>query len=215
MQTPQGGFLCRKVVLTIKKMFLINKPSADQIQQFIDSQRNLRFSYPEVGATAHRPPAGYRIDHNRQRLGSGTETFNCGVKALQSWKQFDLGWVQIVPAGKPIEIGAVVGILTKHFGFWSLNACRVVYLINEERPVRKFGFAYGTLANHVERGEERFTVEWSAADDAVWYDILAFSQPGKLLVKLGLPLARMIQKRFARDSKRRMLECCLRNLAAD
>jgi uncharacterized protein (UPF0548 family) len=26
-------------------------------------------------------------------------------------------------------------------------------------PVRRFGFAYGTLPDHVESGEERFTVE--------------------------------------------------------
>jgi uncharacterized protein (UPF0548 family) len=76
----------------------------------------------------------------------------------------------------------------------------VVYLINEDGPVKKFGFAYGTLASHVERGEERFTIEWHADDDSVWYDILAFSRPNKFIVKLGLPLTRMLQKRFARDS---------------
>jgi len=189
-------------------MFLINKPSDGQLRQFIDSERNLPFSYKEVGATGEVLPTGYRIDHNRQRLGSGAEAFNRAVAALRTWKQFDLGWVQVVPIGTPVEVGAVVGILTKHFGVWSLNACRVVYLIDEEGPIRKFGFAYGTLVNHVERGEERFTIEWHADDDAVWYDILAFSRPGKLLVTLGLPLARMLQKRFARDSKRRMLDFC-------
>jgi|SRR5882724_5898710 len=189
-------------------MFLINKPSDRKVRQFMESQRNLAFSYKEVGASAKVLPTGYRIDHNRQRLGSGAEAFNRAVAALRTWKQFDLGWVQVVPTGTPVEVGAVVGILAKHVGFWSLNACRVVYLIDEEGPIRRFGFAYGTLANHVERGEERFTIEWHAADDAVWYDILAFSQPGKLLVRLGLPLARMLQKRFATDSKRRMLDLC-------
>ncbi len=128
------------------------------------------------------------------------------VAALRNWKQFDLGWVRMVPSETPIEVGAVVAILTYHFGFWSLNACRVVYLIDEDGPVKKFGFAYGTLSSHVERGEERFTIEWHASDDSVWYDILAFSRPNQFLIKLGLPLARMLQERFARDSLNVMAE---------
>jgi uncharacterized protein (UPF0548 family) len=65
---------------------------------------------------------------------------------------------------------------------------------------QRFGFAYGTLPGHAESGEERFTVEWHEADGAVWYDILAFSRPRRLLARLGYPLARRLQKRFARDS---------------
>jgi uncharacterized protein (UPF0548 family) len=83
---------------------------------------------------------------------------------------------------------------------WTLNACRVIYVVDEEEPSRRFGFAYGTLLDHVERGEERFLIEWNKKDDSVWYDILAFSQPRHPLVRLGTPYARMLQKRFARDS---------------
>ena len=141
----------------------------------------LPFSYPEVGATRGNPPSGYTVDHNRVQLGFGKECYERAIGALRNWKQFDLGWVQMVPAGTPIEVGSVVAIFTRHFGFWSLNACRVVYVINEDGPIRKFGFAYGTLASHVERGEERFTIAWHNDDDSVWYDILAFSRPNKLL----------------------------------
>jgi uncharacterized protein (UPF0548 family) len=79
---------------------------------------------------------------------------------------------------------------------WSLNACRVVYVIDEPE---RFGFAYGTLPNHIERGEERFLIE-RQSDDSVWYDILAFSQPRHPLVRAGFLYARRLQKRFARDS---------------
>jgi len=181
-------------------MFLPRKPSAEQIRQFISRQSKLQFSYPEVGASRETPRSGYTIDHNRIELGTGQEVFERAVAALENWKQFDLGWVSVVPGDTPIEVGAIVAILTRHFGFWSLNACRVVYLIDEDGPTKKFGFAYGTLSSHVERGEERFTIEWHRDDDSVWYDILAFSRPNKLLVKLGLPLARMLQQRFAKDS---------------
>jgi hypothetical protein len=39
----------------------------------------------------------------------------------------------------------------------------------------------------------------------VWYDILAFSRPNQFLVRLGYPVARGLQKKFAADSKRAML----------
>ena len=181
-------------------MFLLRQPSAEVIRQFISAQRDLQFSYPEVGATSGALPPGYLVDRNRVRLGTGKEAYDRAIEALRHWKQFDLGWVRMVPPETPIEVGAVVAILTNHFGFWSLNACRVVYLVNEDGPVKKSGFAYGTLSSHVERGEERFTIEWHQADDTVWYDILAFSRPNQILVKLGFPLARRLQKRFARDS---------------
>jgi len=56
------------------------------------------------------------------------------------------------------------------------------------------------LLDHVERGEERFLVEWDPTDGSVWYDILAFSRPRHPLVRASFPVARMLQKRFARDS---------------
>lgn len=185
-------------------MFLFREPSSETIRRFISSQRELPFSYCEVGASAGELPPGYIVDRNRIKLGNGQDVYEVAIAALRNWRQFDLGWVQMVPAGTPVEVGAVVAILTRHFGFWSLNACRVVYLIDDAGPTKKFGFAYGTLAGHVERGEERFTIEWHDADDSVWYDILAFSRPNKLLVKLALPLARRLQRRFARDSLSRM-----------
>jgi uncharacterized protein (UPF0548 family) len=66
--------------------------------------------------------------------------------------------------------------------------------------VRRYGFAYGTLADHMATGEERFTVEWRRADHSVWYDILAFSRPRHPLARVGLPFGRALQRRFARDS---------------
>jgi uncharacterized protein (UPF0548 family) len=61
------------------------------------------------------------------------------------------------------------------------------------------------LPGHVESGEERFQVEWDRDDNSVWYDILAFSRPNRLLIRLGYPVVRRLQKRFARDSAQSML----------
>ena len=177
-------------------MFRIVEPTERDVIQFISAQRDLPFTYSEVGATNTTPPAGYTVDHNRIQLGEGEVPYGRAVEALKTWRQFDLGWVTIVPRGVAVEVGATVAVKARAFGTWSLNAARVVYVIDEPR---RFGFAYGTLPDHVECGEERFLVEW-LPDNSVWYDILAFSRPQHPLVKLSAPLARQLQKRFARES---------------
>jgi uncharacterized protein (UPF0548 family) len=89
-----------------------------------------------------------------------------------------------------------------------MNACRIVYVLDDSpaagTDVRRAGFAYGTLPEHGVIGEERFVVEWDPADDAVWYDLYAFSRPRSLLARVGSPLARRLQRRFARDSQAAM-----------
>ena len=181
-------------------MFRISEPSEQDAVAFVYSQRNLPFTYAEVGATNATPPSSYRVDHNRARLGDGEATYRRAVEALKSWRQFELGWVGIVPRGVVVQVGATIAVKARAFGTWSLNASRVVYVIDE---LRRFGFAYGTLPDHVECGEERFLIEW-LSDDSVWYDILAFSRPQHPLAKLSAPLARMLQKRFARESLSQM-----------
>jgi len=80
-----------------------------------------------------------------------------------------------------------------------------VYTVDDQGPIKRFGFAYGTLEDHAESGEERFAVEWDQQGDDVYYDLLAFSKPAKLLSRLAFPLSRSLQKRFASASKAAML----------
>jgi uncharacterized protein (UPF0548 family) len=187
-------------------MFLLTKPSEERIRRFIDSQRALPFSYPDVGATLSSSPALYTVDHNRIELGRDAETFNRAVRAIRQWKMFDMPWIRLCWPNTGIEVGETVAVLARHLGFFSLNACRIVSVIDTDDAIKRFGFAYGTLPDHAERGEERFTVEWDGENDAVSYDILAFSRPGSILAKLGYPFARRLQKKFAADSKRAMFE---------
>ena len=187
-------------------MFFLTEPSDRTIATFIASQENLPFSYQAVGATNGMLPDGYVVDHNRIQLGTGASVYKLAIEALKAWRQFDLGWVTIVPDGVPVKEGATVAVKARAFGTWSLNASRVVYVINESGGTERFGFAYGTLRDHVESGEERFSAEWNLDDDSVWYDILAFSRPQHLLVRIAAQQTRKLQKQFARDSMQRMVE---------
>ena len=108
-----------------------------------------------------------------------------------------------------------MAILARSLGLWWLNACRIVYVVDEPGPVQRFGFAYGTLPGHAESGEERFVVEWDRDRGEVCYDIVAFSRPRHILARLGYPWARRVQKRFARDSAAAIGKALARILVGD
>jgi len=189
------------------KMFFLTKPSPERIQRVIDFSRKAPFNYTEVGQSLGPTPAGYAANHGRVRLGSGEAVFNRAIEALRSWKMFDLGWVSLCWPDAEIEVGTTVAALARHLGFWSLHPARIVFLVDDDDArTRRRGFAYGTLQGHCERGEETFVIEWLHADDSVWYDLRSFSRPGQSLTALGYPIARMLQKRFARESTQKMLK---------
>ena len=184
-------------------MFLLTRPTSSDIEKFLDDRRSDVFSYDAVGATREpSPPDGFIVDHNRQLLGKGEDTFERAKQAIRQWKMFKVPGLDLISDTTPIEPGRDVALSAHHLGFYSLSSCRIVYVIDE---TNRFGFAYGTLTEHVEIGEERFTVEYHAETGEVWYDIYAFSRPGHLFVKLGFPYARYLQKSFATGSKAAML----------
>jgi uncharacterized protein (UPF0548 family) len=186
-------------------MLSLRKPTVDALRSFLAAQRGLPFTYGAVGATAGTPPAGYVVDRTRVKLGEGEPAFLSAIAALRRWEQFKLGWVAAWPPDTPIREGEAVAVMGRAIGVWWLNACRVVYAVDEAGSAPKFGFAYGTLPGHVESGEERFLVEWDRGNDAVWFDILAFSRPNHALTRVGYPFVRRLQRRFGRDSAAVML----------
>jgi uncharacterized protein (UPF0548 family) len=175
------------------------RPAANDVAQWLARQRGDAFSYPEVGTTAGKFPVGY--DHDRQRvlLGRGDEVFAAACEALRKWRQFPAGWTTIEPAAAPLAAGTEVVLLIHVLGLWWASGARIVYVVDEPGPPRRFGFAYGTLASHVERGEERFLIEMDQAGE-VWYELAAFSRPRHWLLRVGYPLARRYQARFRRES---------------
>jgi uncharacterized protein (UPF0548 family) len=181
-------------------MLSFGKPSTEAVRRFVSEQANHSFSYAAVGEIAGIHPAGYTVDHTRMQLGEGKELFTAAKAAIRRWDQFHFSWLEAGPAETPIQVGEVVAVMAHSLDLWWLNACRIVSVIDEMGPVSRFGFSYGTLPDHAASGEERFLVEWHEADNSVWYDILAFSRPRHFLARLGYPMFRRIQKKFAHDS---------------
>lgn len=180
-------------------MFLASRPPEEKIRRLIAAQRDAPFSYEEVGATRGEFPAGYAALRADADLGRGEACFMKACAAVREWKMFAVRNLWLHFPSTPIETGKVVAVLALHFGFWSLNFCRIVYVVDEDGTVRRFGFAYGTLREHAERGEERFTVELDRDSGRVSYHIASFSRPAGVVL-LAVPIARLLQKQFLKES---------------
>jgi uncharacterized protein (UPF0548 family) len=180
-------------------MFLARRPSRQTIERFVDESRRLPLSYNQVGI-AEAPPADYDLDETFVTIGHGQAGFERAKAALAAWKHFDINWVETSPRAASIEPGSVVAVLIRHLGFWSLNGCRVVYGLGDRLHGPTFGFAYGTLTNHAEQGEEIFEVCLRPQTHEVVYRICAVSRPRAVLARLGYPAVRVFQARFRRDS---------------
>jgi uncharacterized protein (UPF0548 family) len=183
----------------------LRRPSDSEIAAVLRAREHW-FSYPEVGKTAELGApeieasiaSRYDLDRHRFALGRGRDLFERAHASLLAWRHFEIPWLEFHGA-HGVASGQVVATLTSVAGLWFLNPCRVVYV--DAPPDRQtVSFAYGTLRGHAECGEERFQVSFDAGTEAVSYEISAFSRPAIMSTKLGYPLARRIQRRFARSS---------------
>lgn len=137
-------------------------------------------------------------------MGNGRPLFDKAVAALFSWQLMAVRGLQVFPSTPLPQPHHDVAILSRHFGIWSLDFCRVIYVLEREREedgaMERTGFGYGTLPGHAVKGEERFSIEWHAATEEVRYDIYSFSKPAQRWVQMVAPMARATQRRFARAS---------------
>jgi uncharacterized protein (UPF0548 family) len=186
-------------------MFLATRPSRQAIERFIKDSQGLALSYDQVGL-ARGTPDDYDLDETLATIGHGEAAFERAKAALSAWKHFGFSWVEVSPPAASIAPGSVVAVLVRHLGFWSLSGCRVLYTVGDRALGPTFGFAYGTLVNHVEQGEEIFEVSLRPKTLEVVYRIRAASRPRAVLARVGYPIARALQARFRKDSAQAMRE---------
>ena len=181
-------------------------PSSSWQDEFLTQQKEKNFSYGYVGGTKGKFPQGFDHDQNKVLLGQGEACFAKAKQCIQRWYMFPSSWTLIFPKQSAIQKDTTVGMAFRLLGIWWVNSCRIVYTIEE---LHRFGFAYGTLPAHIERGEELFLVEMDE-EGKVWYHIQAFSKPRHWLVRLGYWFARSQQRRFVQHSFEVMKSFCLK-----
>lgn len=160
--------------------FTLTVPSRERVTEWIAR-------HGEAPVTA--APDG---DHDHRQADLPID-FAVARKALRSWRPFEQPWLRLVADGPP-RVGQVVAVCAKVGGLWWTNLSRVIEVEDREDL---FAFRYATLPMHVESGQERFSIH---AGSPVRFEIEATSRPRHPLVRLGYPLARSVQRRFARGA---------------
>src|SRR5262245_3002164 len=178
---------------------MTRRPSPGDIARFLDRCRDVPLSYSPTGIVRPNPMRG-RFDEQIVAVGHGRHDFDAARAALMAWKHFEIGWVEVFPGHAPVSPGTGVAVLIRHLGFWSLNGARVLYFHDREADRPACGFAYGTLIDHAESGEEWFKVFLDEQSGEVIYRIRAVSWPQSVWTRIGYPIGRLLQARFRRDS---------------
>ncbi len=153
------------------------------------------------GPIAPEPPKGFVHDVSSSELGRGPEVFERASQAFSRWEQFDLGWVRIANPEVPVRSGSIVAVEAHTLGLWSVNFSRITETISTPHL---FGFIYATTRKHVEEGRERFLLMFDPATEVVTYVIEAISRPRHLFARVGYPISRIMQLRFAGESQLRL-----------
>lgn len=188
-------------------MMWLTRPTPDDIAQFAQRLDALPLSYePGLLDRIHRVRElprhldGWFVDRFEAVIGRGADDFAAARDALRQWQQFDRHWLVLADDPAPLREGAVVAYAANVLGTWWGYGCRVLRVIDE--PAR-FGFVYGTIQGHAERGEEQFLVTHEP-DGTVSYSLVAMSRPGRWFSWPGMPIARRAQGRFRPTSAEAM-----------
>lgn len=147
-------------------------------------------TYEHIGSTlTDLPPAAARRIESSLRIGTGAAAFVAGRRALRAWApQRPLGMTVrpegVVPdRGETVALGLGVGRVRLTV------PNRIVAVIDESE---RYGYAYGTLPGHPERGEELVLLERSREGD-VLLTIRADSVPAGAF-RYVFPIVDMLQR---------------------
>ncbi len=135
----------------------LGRPSPDTLDRLLTRAERSSLTYDHVGSTL---PASDDVDRPVRRehldLGTGPAAFEAAVAGLHAWACHGGLGATVHPVDAPLRVGTSL-LVVLHVGPVSIVVPdRIVGVVDEPR---RFGFAYGTLEGHQERGEESYVVE--------------------------------------------------------
>lgn len=163
-----------------------------QLASLLATARSASPTYEEIGASRGDVlPSGYHHVRMEERIGDA-HAFERAVTGLRTWVAHEGAGLRIYPK-EPLVPDATVIVVTSIGPTQMAAPCRIVAVFKEPGV---FGFSYGTLPGHPERGEESFVLE--RRGDATYFLVRAFSRPVDPLARLSGPLGRAVQRSVTR-----------------
>jgi uncharacterized protein (UPF0548 family) len=169
-------------------------PSDHRLASALASVAGRPLTYGGVGCSLGRAPAdGGLVDRSWSTVLLGpSDRFERAAEGLRRWQAHRGARLRVLADGPPAtgqEVAVGIPLGPAHL----VATCRVVAVIDHDLA---FGFAYGTLPLHPERGEESFLVERAGHDVRV--TVRAVSAAAHPLARAAGPLAPRLQAVAAR-----------------
>jgi uncharacterized protein (UPF0548 family) len=198
-------------------VFTFRRPTAGQVKQRLASAAGLpNFAGNHLSLLEARLksplPSLFAHDVSETTLGRSEPSFEAAKLAFRNWNMFDLGWVRVANPDAKIAVDALVAVEAQTLGLWTLNISRIVAVVD---TARSFGFIYATTGLHVEEGEESFLLNFDPQTRLVRFRLEAVSRPHNNLARIGYPITRVFQRRFAQASHQRMREAVCPTVTLD
>ncbi len=173
----------------------LGRLSTASLDALVEGVRDKEVTYDFVGATVDLQQWASRPMHvESTSLGAGRDIFDAAVDGLRRWACHPGIGAQVHPADAAIAVGATVLVVLRVGPVRLVVPDRIVAVIDE--PDR-FGFAYGTLPGHDERGEESFLIE-HLPDGTVRATVRVAAVAASLPARAASPIVRSFQHIAAR-----------------
>ena len=205
-------------------------PAWEQYHARLDSYANAQVNYDFARQNEYTSATGWRLDDYATNLpaeapgpseAAGSFAAAQDVLRRYAFPPPDLITGYFDPTA-PLEKRVMV--LRAHFLVFNFYfGVRVSEVTDEaaratpEGTERVWGYGYRTLEGHFEKGQIDFTIHKNLTSGTVQFRIHAVSQPGQIrnpFYWLGFKLfGRVLQRKFARESLRRMRELVAASLA--
>ncbi len=166
----------------------LRRPSDEKLIGIWEEQSSLPITYKNAGMTRGGPHGGYR--HHGATISLTPGSFTRAREHLRAWGAQRGAGFGVYPE-RPVAQGMAVLVYGRLGKLYTSVCCRVIYIIDDDD---RWGFAYGTLPHHVERGEESFIVS-KDKDENVTFTVESLSRPAALLARLGAPITRLVQNK--------------------
>ncbi len=166
----------------------LRRAAKSELAALVKHSRSDSLTYSPTGGSLGGPvPAHLKRRHWTETL-EGPRAFERGAEALRVWAVHRATGLELAADG-PIAIGTNVAFSAPlPIGFVD-GTCRIVAVVE---AADRFGFAYGSLSVHPERGEESFVVA-REPEGGARFDVVGISRPSQLLARLVPPVANRLQ----------------------
>ncbi len=187
-------------LIDLIKLYSFSHPSKEDLIGFANQQAEGIDSACKKLEQANK---NYFVNDSRQvLLGKGPEVLEQALQAVYDLQMFNLPpFCKAISNTSSIKLGTVIVVTARALGLWVKIASFVSEIIqSKDQEKTSVGFAYTTLAGHIEFGKEWFRVDYYPDSQEVYFNLSSISRPNYIWCFPIYPIIRFYQLKFQKLS---------------